>query len=299
MIAVTGANGHLGRRLLTALARRGAVRALVRSPRAADQVVALGLGERVEIHVVDYGDAAQLTAALDGCDAVVHLVGIIKQGARNPFHDAHEAACTALAEAAGRSGLRRVVYLSILGASPEAANACLASKGAAERILAAGPVPACVIRVPMVLGEHDYASAALAARARRGWNVVLRGGSYEQPIYAGDVVAAIEAVLEASAPLPAYDLAGPESLTRTALTHRAARVVGRRTRVLSLPLPVGLALAWLLETLLAEPPVTRAMLGVLDHDDRIDTQPATAALGLRLTALDSTLRRCLGVEPPL
>ena len=38
-------------------------------------------------------------------------------------------------------------------------------------------------------------------------------------------------------------------------------------------------------------PVTRAMLGVLDHDDRIDPQPACAELGLTLTPLDETLRR--------
>jgi NADH dehydrogenase len=192
--------------------------------------------------------------------------------------------------------VRRIVYLSILGSFAESTNACLASKGAAERVLATGAVPATVIRVPMVLGEGDYATAALAARARSGWNIVLRGGSYEQPIYAGDVVRAVLSVLDHPDPRAAYDLAGPESLTRTSLTHRAARVLGRRTRVLSLPLGVGLAGAFVLEKLLPRAPVTRAMLGVLDHDDRIDTQPAVADLGIRLTALDETLRRCFRVD---
>jgi hypothetical protein len=41
------------------------------------------------------------------------------------------------------------------------------------------------------------------------------------------------------------------------------------------------------------PPVTRAMLEVLDHDDRIDPAVAAASLGIRLTGLDDTLRRCL------
>ncbi|MEQ8860587.1 MAG: NAD(P)H-binding protein [Pseudomonadales bacterium] len=297
MLAITGANGHLGQRLLARLAPSGTVRALVRSERAAGQVRGLGHGDAVDVRVVDYADADALTRGLEGCSGVVHLVGIIKETARNPYFEAHEAACRALARAAGSAGVGRMVYLSIVGSRPDSANACLASKGAAEQILAEGPVATTVIRVPMVLGEGDYAAAALGGRARRGWNVVLRGSSLEQPIYAGDVVDAVIAALEAPpgapAAAPELDLAGPESLSRTALTHRAAARFGRRTRVISLPLALGMGLAFLFEKLSAEPPVTRAMLGVLDHDDRIDPGAATAALGITLTPLDETLGRCL------
>jgi hypothetical protein len=64
-------------------------------------------------------------------------------------------------------------------------------------------------------------------------------------------------------------------------------------RVLALPRSLALAGAWLAERLLADPPVTRAMLGVLDHDDRIDPAEACRRLGITLTPLDETLRRCL------
>lgn len=292
MLAITGANGHLGQRLLGRLAPEGPVRALVRSARAAEQVRGLGLGDAVDVRIVDYGDADALAEALAGCRAAVHLVGIIKESAGNQYEDAHEGTCRALAAGAARAAVQRIVYLSILGSEPRSANACLASKGAAEQILQQGSVPATVLRVPMVLGENDYAAAALAARAQRGFNVLLRGASLEQPIYAGDVVDAVVAALAAAAPAAAYDLAGPESLSRTSLVHRAARAVGRRTRVLSVPVGLGMALAWLLETVSRNPPVTRAMLGVLDHDDRVNTAPAVAALGITLTPLEVTLERC-------
>ena len=63
-----------------------------------------------------------------------------------------------------------------------------------------------------------------------------------------------------------------------------------------IPLPYALeyAMAFLAEKLLANPPLTRAMLGVLDHDDEIDPKPACDRLGIQLTALDETLRRCVG-----
>jgi uncharacterized protein YbjT (DUF2867 family) len=298
MLAITGANGHLGRRLLTAVTSESnsvslPVRALVRSRSAAGAITALGLGDRVEVAIVDYRDGDAMSHALRGCDAVVHLVGILKETARNRYRDAHEESCRALGEAAERAGIRCIVYLSILGAEPGSGNACLASKAAAERILLDAAVPATIIRVPMVLGEGDYASHALSARARRPRNVLLRGASLEQPIYAGDVVAAILAVLAPERENRVLDLAGPEALSRTALVHRAAHVLGRRTRVVSLPIEVGLAAAFLFERVSSNPPVTRAMLGVLDHDDCINPQPALTALGLTLTPLDDTLRQCL------
>ncbi|MCZ6853955.1 MAG: hypothetical protein O7G86_08545, partial [Gammaproteobacteria bacterium] len=88
-------------------------------------------------------------------------------------------------------------------------------------------------------------------------------------------------------------LAGPESLSRRELTERGAAVVGRRTRVISLPVGLGYTMAYLMEQMLENPPLTRAMLGVLDHDDDIDPLVAANELGVTLTSLDETLRRCL------
>jgi uncharacterized protein YbjT (DUF2867 family) len=153
---------------------------------------------------------------------------------------------------------------------------------------------ALVVRVPMVLGEGDFASAALGRRARKGWNLLLRASSYEQPIYAGDVIQAIVAGFGVSgADDLTVDLAGPTSLSRADLTRRAAAALGRRTRIISVPLGLGLAFAFVLERLSANPPVTRTMLRVLDHDDRIDPEPARRRLGIELTDLDTMLARCV------
>lgn len=292
MILITGANGNLGRRLIGALAGRVPVRAVVRSERAAGTLE--GSPGNPDVRIVDYLDQAAMSAAAQGCSHIVHLVGIIKESAASTFEAAHEGTSRVVAEAAAEAGVANVVYLSILGASPDSANACLASKGRAEAILMNGSTPALILRVPMVLGEGDYAARALARRARQAFGVTFRAASLEQPIYAGDVVEAICAALRGAVPGSAIvDLAGPESLTRRALTARAAAQLGRRSRLISLPIGVGLALAGLFERLGPNPPVTRAMLGVLDHDDRIDPQPAADRLGIRLTPLDVMLERIL------
>jgi len=298
VIVITGANGNLGRRLLSELSARGEVaRAVVRSSRAADQIAALNLDPAPEVVELDYLDANAMAAALRGCRALVHLVGIIKETANGSYHDAHEGTTRVVAEAAAHCGIERVIYLSIVGTSVDSANPCLSSKARGEEILLSAPVPALVIRVPMVLGEGDYASGALKARAWRGTNLLLRAGSLEQPIYAGDVVAAVLAGL-AERPLnEALDLAGPRILSRSELTHAAAHAVGRSTRVISLPIAFGLMAAWLLQTLSANPPVTTAMLGVLDHDDQVDPGLALDKLGIELTSLEVMLSRCVADGP--
>ena len=223
----------------------------------------------------------------------MHLVGIIKESSRSRYQDAHEATTRALSAAAHASAMKRVVYLSILGADVASTNPCLASKARAEQILLDAPTPALILRVPMVLGENDFASTALKRRALASVNVLLRGGSREQPIYAGDVIHAISTGLERTAlDDVTVNLAGPESLSRNALIRRAGALTGHTPRAFSLPLGIGLAAAGLLERVSANPPITRAMLGVLDHDDDIDPSEAAKRLDVELTSLDETLKRC-------
>jgi NADH dehydrogenase len=294
-VLVTGANGHLGRRLIR---RHPHLRAVVRSERAAATLRALPEAERLEIEVLDYRDVDRLTRAATGCRHVVHLTGIIKETRSNRYTDAHEATCEALAKAAAAAGIERVVYLSILGSDPASPNPCLASKGRAERILLDAETPVVILRVPLVLGPGDATTRIVAAEARARVLPMIAGGrTRTQPIYADDVVEAMVAAMTA----PGLDdvtleLAGPESLTQRAFVARAAALYGRKPTVIPIPVTLANGLARVAERLLANPPLTRAMLGVLCHDDRVDAEAARKELGIDLTPLDEALRRSIGPE---
>jgi len=305
-ILVTGANGHLGRQLILALAeaRRAGdeqaprVRALVRSRRAADSLADLPDWAAPEISVCSYTDADGLERAAAGCAAAVHFVGILKEVEGTSYASAHEESCRALADAATRGDLGRIVYLSIVGSHPDSPNSCLASKGRAEQILLAARVPACVLRVPMVLGPGDFASWSLRKQARSRVVALVRGGAtIQQPIDARDVIAAVRSALDLEGEERlCLDLGGPEALSQRALLARAASLYGREPTVVPVPLALARAFAWLCERLTASPPITPAMLGVLQHDDRVDTSQACRRLGLDLTPLDTTLTRYVGPE---
>ena len=289
---VTGANGNLGRKLVRELVEAGEeVVAVVRSDHAADTVrKAVPDGTAIDVQIIDYTDVSALRAASQGVSSVVHLVGIIKEGGGATYYDAHEASVTALVEALSDRAEVHVTYLSIVGSRPDSENACLASKGEAEGILARANNPSCILRVPMVLGEDDYVSLGLRKRVLSGKASGFRMASLEQPIYSGDVTRAI--VQAASLRVDeSLDLGGPEILTRAELSVRAGQVFGRAVKIQSIPIGLGRLLASVLNTLLSNPPITPAMLEILDHDDRIDNAKALGALQIsELTPLDDMLR---------
>jgi uncharacterized protein YbjT (DUF2867 family) len=297
-LLVTGANGHLGMSLARAVGRAGAIRAVVRSERAAATLRELPESVRPEIQLADVTEPDALVGLAEGATSWVHLVGILKESASARYEAAHEGSVRVVREAAERAGVKRIVYLSILGSHPDADNACLASKGRAEAILHDGKVPATVLRVPMVLGPGELAAAALRGQAGAPFTFMIRGGATrEQPMDHDDVVAAVRAAAsDTGADHHGLDLAGPESLTHRELVLRVAERLGRRPRIVPLPRALVFGLAGLLERL-ATPPVTRAMLGVLEHDDDIDPGPACAHLGISLTPLDATLDRTFSPAP--
>jgi NADH dehydrogenase len=300
-VLVTGANGQLGRRLIRRLASgrepSGSVRAVVRSERAAAALRELP-GTRPEIAILDYRDVEQLTRAARGCRFAVHLTGIIKETRANRYRDAHEATSEAMARAGAAAGLERIVYLSVLGSDPASPNACLASKGRAEQILIRGETPVVILRVPMVLGPGDASARVVEAEARARLLPLVGGGrARTQPIYADDVVEAIlRGILRPDLAAASIDLAGPESLSQREFVARAAALYGSRPLVLPIPTFLANAAALLAERLLADPPLTRDMLGVINRDDEVDVGTACRQLALELTPLDEALRLSLGPE---
>ena len=299
-IVVTGANGQLGRALLTTLAESAHpfVRALVRSDRARATIEAVGLDPAPDIRIVDYTSPNQMEEAMTGAKCVIHLVGIIKETPGAGYAEAHEQTCHALALAADRAGIERIVYLSILGSTPDSENPCLASKGRAETMLLDDRVPTTVIRVPMVIGGNDAASQALRKQARaESIRLIGRGQTYQQPIDARDVV---RAILSACTAEPGrhltLDAGGPESLPHRNLVLRAARLWNNEPQIKSIPTRLARFGVNCLETFLRNPPVTRAMFDILQHDDRVDTRAFCQTLGFELTPLDKTLSDFIGPE---
>ncbi len=156
MVLLTGTSGYVGRHLATELVRRGvAVRGLVHHRRHATPLVKLG----VEVVEGDVLRPASLALACDGCDTVVHLVGLLREGWRTTFDRVVVAGSHNVIEACCDRRVPRFAYASALGRSPMAVPIPTAPLRLAARLLAPVapllPVTADQLRMMAVDGTTD------------------------------------------------------------------------------------------------------------------------------------------------
>ena len=112
---VTGATGYLGLDLVRELRARGRdVRALVRSPKAAQRLDGLG----VELAHGDIADPEAVARAVDGCARIFHMAGYVGHRAREEpaMQRANVDGARVLLEAARKAGTERVVFTSSVAA---------------------------------------------------------------------------------------------------------------------------------------------------------------------------------------
>jgi NADH dehydrogenase len=131
-VAVTGASGFVGRRVVAELRSRGHdVRALVRDlARGGD---ALGRDEAITLVEGDILDADALDRLVEGADAAVHLVGIIREApGGQTFDRMHVGATESILAACARAGVCRYAHMSALGVGAEGVCEYQRSKHEAE-----------------------------------------------------------------------------------------------------------------------------------------------------------------------
>lgn len=131
LVFLTGATGFVGSYVLRALLEQGhRVRCLVRSP---DNVLAQ-TGAAVEQVEGDITKPETLQGTMRGCDAVIHLVGIIEEKPSKgvTFEAIHEEGTRHMVDAARAEGIERFIHMSANGARPDGVSRYQTSKWRAE-----------------------------------------------------------------------------------------------------------------------------------------------------------------------
>lgn len=246
-VFLTGGTGFVGGAVARALRRRGhAIRALVRDRAHACDLADQG-AELVEGDVVD---AASLHDAPRGCEAAIHLVGIIREKGRYTFEAVHARGTTNVLTAAREAGVRRVVQMSALGARPDGTTYHRTKHEAEVHVRRAG-IPFVILRPSLIFGRGSPVVQLWLRMVRLAPVVpVLGDGRYRlQPVFVDDVAAAfVRAAERHELPDGVYEIAGPEVLTYDEVLDLVAEAMGKRIRKLHIPLaivwpPVRLAAA--------------------------------------------------------
>jgi uncharacterized protein YbjT (DUF2867 family) len=239
LVTVFGGSGFVGRHVVRALAREGwRIRAATRRPDLAGHLQPMGqVGQIQPVQAnVRYPDSVQRVA--EGADAVVNLVGILAKSGAQTFNAVHVEGARAIAKAAREAGAGHLVHVSAIGADPRSPARYGRSKAAGESAVLQAFPEAVILRPSLVFGPEDQLFNRFAAMARWSPMLPLIGGGQTklQPVYAGDVAAAIAAACTGRARGGAvYELGGPDVITFKELLDRAQQWSGRRRRYLRAP----------------------------------------------------------------
>jgi uncharacterized protein YbjT (DUF2867 family) len=294
-VFVTGATGFVGRAVIHALRAEGhVVRCLVRRGSERD-LRGLEAIERVEGDIL----APQaLEDGIAGCDAVIHLVGIIREiPARGvTFERVHTEGTINVVTAAGEAGVRRYVHMSALGARPDARSRYHRTKWLGEDAVRSSPLAWTIFRPSIIYGRGDGFVSLLARLFRLPVVPVLGSGRQRlQPVPVAQVAEGFARALSRPATVKqTYDVGGPEAVSMVQLLDLIGAVLGRQ-HVFKAHIPLGLVRP-LASALQAMPgfPVTPDQLLMLEEDNVGDPAPFYSAFGITPLPLAEGLRQQLG-----
>ena len=292
-ITVFGGSGFIGRHLIRRLAGAGwRVRVPCRSPQSAIHLKPMGDVGQIVLEKRDLRQDAKLAECVVGSRAAVNLIGILHESGRASFEAVQGELPGRIARAANDAGIERVVHISAIGADPHSPSAYARSKALGEANLLAAFPQATVLRPSVVFGPEDAFFNRFAALARFAPALPLIGGGNTrfQPVFVGDVAAAIVAALERDdARGRVYELGGPRVLTFREVLEYILRETGRRRFLVDLPFGVAKFQGRLAE-FLPEPPLTRDQVELLKTDNVVAPDAHTLGeLGISPTPIEAVV----------
>ena len=293
-VTVFGGSGFVGRAIVRALAQEGyQVRVACRRIELAERIKTAGDVGQITLMRTNLRNPASVKYAITGSQAVVNASGIAFQRGRQSYQTVHVEGSRAIAEAARAAGVKRLVHMSGLGADQRnSTNKYIRSKVDAEDAIVAGFPDATILRPSVVFGPEDAMFNRMGQIAKQApfLPVVGDGSARVQPVFVGDLGAAVVAVLERpDTARTVFELGGPRVYTYREIAALVLRETDRHKRILGIPASL-MRIAGFFSEFLPVPPLTHDQVDLLVTDNVARPgAPGLAALGIEATAAEAIL----------
>jgi NADH dehydrogenase len=225
-IFIAGGSGFIGTHLSKMLRDKGHELRLLLHRRSALETGGI---EAVE------GDVTRpdsVEKAVEGCDAVINLVGIIREFPSRgiTFERLHVQATANMLSATRKAGIRRYLQMSALGTRPDAVSQYHVTKSRAEDLVRSSGLDSTILRPSLIYGPGDAFITMLAGQLRLlPVMPVIGSGAYRlQPIHVDDVARCFTLSLEMPETIgQSYELCGNNRLSYIDLLDAVASAMGR------------------------------------------------------------------------
>jgi uncharacterized protein YbjT (DUF2867 family) len=231
VVAVTGAFSYSGAAIADELLRRGQnVRTLTAHPNRAPSS-----GSPIEVHPLDFADAAGLRSSLAGVDTLYNTYWVRFPHGETTF-EAAVANSRALFAAAAEAGVRRIVHVSITHPDLRSPYPYFRGKALVERDLLSTGISYAVVRPAFLFGRAGVLINNIAWMARHlPVLAVGDGGGYWLRGMHVDDLARQCADLGGQDRNVIVDAVGPERMTFRTLVGHVRDAVAGKTPIVSVP----------------------------------------------------------------
>ena len=289
-VAITGANSSVGKNLLVRLSKEEDI-TIVAGVRNEKVIPELPKSPAIKPTIINYDDIKSLEKALDGADIVIHLAGILIETKHSNYANANIAATAAIVDAAKKSDVKSIIFISVVGASPESRNAYFRSKGVAEELVLSSGLGARILRTPILFGPNAAGSQAIIGMISSGQAKLLGGGHYQmRPLDIDDLSEALTILCSTSIQdQVTYELVGPESTPYRDIIEMTAQVMGKTIAFGNVPILLA-KFGAAITSILKGGGITPTVIDVITQDEIVKTN-ADSALGITLTPMKRTLEK--------
>ena len=254
---VAGGTGFIGSAIAGNLALTRPVAVMTRNAALARKRFET-LGLEVDVRQGDVTDPASLAHHLTDVDTVVQAVQFTGFPVESPsrgltFMDVDADGTRLLVDAASAQGVHKIVYVSGVGADPNARQTWFHAKGIAEESIRSSGLPFAIVRPSWTYGPGDSSLNRFVDILRVLPGVFPQLGPGDQrinPVFIDDVAGLVaQAVSGDILDGQTVEIGGPEILTLDDIIRVAMRVIGREKPIVHVPLGLARLGAGLLEML--------------------------------------------------
>lgn len=287
-VFVTGGTGFVGKNIVRAITSH-LLRLLVRQPQEGNEDPGI---EHVQ---ADVTDPASLAGTMDGCEIVVHLVGIIEETDDATFDGIIRQGTENVLAEAKRAGITHFIHMSALGARNDPQYGYHTAKYRAEQAVMNSGLTYTIFRPSVIFGPGDGFINTLAGVVR-SFPVIPVVGSGEtkfQPVQVGDVADAFARAVDdpTETANKVYELGGERSYTYMQMLDAIATELGKTKPKVKVPIGLMKIVVGASKPLPSalRPPVTSEQLKMLSLDNSTSESATEALIGRKPVALENSI----------
>ena len=230
MILITGGTGFIGNALIRHLENLGyPIKLLIRPSKKSPN---LPKNSPINVAVSSLKDEKGLRAAMKDVEYIYHLASAESLGRKADLAEVDIKGTQALINAAASANIKRIFYLSHIGADRASAYPLLKAKGIAEYTIKNSGIPYSIYRSSIVYGKNDHFSNGLAFLIKISPYFIMvpeEGKTLLQPIWVEDLVRVLTWSLEMPETInKTIRFGGPEYLSFKEICEIIIRVLDIR-----------------------------------------------------------------------